>query len=862
MESILAISALLGILLFLLFMPTHYAYTSESCAPLVPQAGHGGPVWEHANQIDYANTPISEHRVGNFFVCPPSAGVFLPEDPILTIVTPAHNPKPVLWETMEFLRRQSLRRFAWIIVNDHSTSHKGYRMLREIEREGNRHFRVLLVNNTGPKGLPSARNYALNHPALDTKYVAFLDDDDMLELTTYEKTTWLLESNPQIDIAGFYTVGFGATNFTWDAGFHKLDDLYRKENQLCGTMTIRRSSIGDLRYDSTRTKGAEDWDFWLTMAEAGKWGYTIPENLYWYRQNPKAARMRRWPGLKSGGGLEATLKSIRRRHEALTEGVPQTMPEEGRAWQRQLEDSVLQETAIWPGPPNDKHLLVILPWLFVGGTEKLVLGMMEHLTRKGWRVSVACTLYDGEKSTALRPQFMQWTHDVFFLPDFLHPKDHPSFLRYLIYSRKIRTVLMTNTQLGYELLPYLRKHSAPGTRFVDLVHAEQMEFKEGGYPWVSTVFSEHLDRTIAISHHVEQFMVERGKPPEQIGVIQPGINSTFFTRDGPAPDGNPDGPLRVVMVARMDEGKRPLMAIRAMAEARAAGGNEISLAIVGGGPLLEAAKQLVENLGLESHVELLGQQSRLQTHAVLSRSDVFFLPTAHEGISIAVLEGMSMTMPALSTLTGGLPEIIQENGQGGVLVEYTGDEQTDTKAYAAVLTAWAADRPLVARMASQARDIALSFDIEAKLEMWEGEFRTADVPVPTPRISASSHLAIANALKEYAPYISMRKIEAERRVPPREPGPGLELQRHCGESEEHMTKWIDGFAKAVGCEGLDLGSVKNLHQSAFHQCGSWCIFDLTTPKLVGWEFTGGCFLTFGHERKSPCTNGARPSVNL
>ena len=37
--------------------------------------------------------------------------------------------------------------------------------------------------------------------------------------------------------------------------------------------------------------GHEDWDFWLNLAEAGYWGYTIPEHLTWYRI---AKRSRNW----------------------------------------------------------------------------------------------------------------------------------------------------------------------------------------------------------------------------------------------------------------------------------------------------------------------------------------------------------------------------------------------------------------------------------------------------------------------------------------------------------------------------------------------------------------------------------------
>lgn len=36
------------------------------------------------------------------------------------------------------------------------------------------------------------------------------------------------------------------------------------------------------RYDEVAfSKGGEDWDFWLCLAESGHWGGTAAEILYW-----------------------------------------------------------------------------------------------------------------------------------------------------------------------------------------------------------------------------------------------------------------------------------------------------------------------------------------------------------------------------------------------------------------------------------------------------------------------------------------------------------------------------------------------------------------------------------------------------
>ena len=77
-------------------------------------------------------------------------------------------------------------------------------------------------------------------------------------------------------------------------------------------------------------------------------------------------------------------------------------------------------------------------------------------------------------------------------------------------------------------------------------------------------------------------------------------------------------------------------------------------------------------------------------------------------------------------------------------------------------------------MAAEARAIAETFELQAKLDQWEHEFVRAERRLPPSAfidVDSSSHLAVANAIREYGPYVSMNKIERERRVPPRPPGP-------------------------------------------------------------------------------------------
>lgn len=130
------------------------------------------------------------------------------------------NPKPAtILDTYESLHQQSLQAFRWLIINDHSTEPESIAILADLV---SRDSRVVVVDNDGEKGVCNARNKAIDVALAfgDTAYVSALDDDDLLELTTLEKAVWMLESNPEWDLASFYWVKFGAQNVTEVNGVH------------------------------------------------------------------------------------------------------------------------------------------------------------------------------------------------------------------------------------------------------------------------------------------------------------------------------------------------------------------------------------------------------------------------------------------------------------------------------------------------------------------------------------------------------------------------------------------------------------------------------------------------------------------
>lgn len=93
---------------------------------------------------------------------------------------------------------------------------------------------------------------------------------------------------------------------------------------------------------------------------------------------------------------------------------------------------------------------------------------------------------------------------------------------------------------------------------------------------------------------------------------------------------------------------------------------QIRLVLVGTGPLEEEVRRRVDELGLTSRVLFTGMRD--DVYDLLSGFDVFALSSRHEGLPIALLEGMATGLPCVVTRVGGVPEVVRD-GIEGFLVE-------------------------------------------------------------------------------------------------------------------------------------------------------------------------------------------------
>ena len=634
---------------------------------------------------DFDNPPASSARP-RFTYAPadPEAA------PLVTIVTAFYNEGSIFHETVRSVLAQSLQQWAWIIVNDASTDPEALEVLAGY-RQADRRIRVVdLPVNQGPS---AARNAAFR--LAGSAFVAHLDSDNLLEPTALEKWWWYLESHPDCAFVKGFSVGFGAERYLWEGGFHE-GRAFLTANRIDTTSMIRRDvhrAVGG--FDESIREGLEDWEFWIRCASAGFWGDTVPEYLDWYRRRPSHAD--RWSNWDGGPKEHRFGLDLRRRFPALWRGtfptirprehIPcATLPDELPG------DNVLAKTV--------RRVLMIVPWLAMGGADKFTLDLVQQLWARGWEVTLVTTL-DGAQPW--HAEFARYTPDIFVLPRFLPLVDYPRFLRYLAQSRRVDAMFVSHSELGYQLLPYLRAH-LPEVPCLDFCHIEE-QWKNGGYPRLAVEFQDLLDVNLVSSQHLKDWMIGRGADPARLQVCYTGVDTDIWRPDAAVraalrAEWGIDDRLPVILYAgRICDQKQPRVFAATLGRLRERGVACLAL-VAGDGPDAAWLRHAVGKQGLKSSIRLLGAVPSGRVNQLMKAADILFLPSAWEGIAITVYEAMASGLAVVGANVGGQRELVTP--ECGVLIERS-DEDREAEVYARILAELAGDPGRVRAMGAAGR---------------------------------------------------------------------------------------------------------------------------------------------------------------
>lgn len=390
-----------------------------------------------------------------------------------------------------------------------------------------------------------------------------------------------------------------------------------------------------------------------------------------------------------------------------------------------------------------RRLLLIAPWMTVGGADRFNLDLLDQLGRLGWKLTVATTI-DGKHG--LYPEYERRTTDLFPLAHFLELPYHPSFLQYLIQSRQPDVVLVSNSELGYRLLPYLRG-MCPDTPFVDFCHSEAEHWNNGGYPRFSIEYRQLLDLTMTASDHLKRWMVERGGNEERIEVCYANVDVHAFQPSAQAREElrsrlglPPDVPV-VLFVGRISEDKQPRVLAAALTLLHERG-LRFTAVVAGDGPDRSRLESALRKC-LGDRLRMLGSVENDKIAPLMAAADVLFVPSRSEGIALALYEAMASGTPVVGARVGGQAELVTE--ECGVLIDRsTPGEEAERYANAIESLLRDPDRRAAMGAAARAR-VETSFPLERMGQLVDELLgraielhRTTPQPKPTPALARSS----------------------------------------------------------------------------------------------------------------------------
>ncbi|MBQ9230159.1 MAG: glycosyltransferase family 4 protein [Prevotella sp.] len=229
---------------------------------------------------------------------------------------------------------------------------------------------------------------------------------------------------------------------------------------------------------------------------------------------------------------------------------------------------------------------------------------------------------------------------------------------------------------------YLKQYGKGNHKIVTMFHSDGEDFtaekeRTRGFEktWVYRMYMRRQDLVISQTDRlgfVSRMAAERFKElhkevdTDKVFYIQNGMQS-YPQRDVPI-----HRPIEIVCVGTINPRKNQESIVRALIKCKDNGISldHIHFTLVGGGEKLPLLMQLSDSYGLSKTVSFVGSSNEVDRY--LREADIFILPSISEGLPMAILEAMRLSLPIVSTRVGGIPETIID-GESGLLIDSTAD---------------------------------------------------------------------------------------------------------------------------------------------------------------------------------------------
>ena len=579
-------------------------------------------------------------------------------NPIISIITPYFNGQDYIEETAKSVLRQTFSDFEWIIVDDGS-SKEGKEILKKIQKMDSR-IKVF-SNSYSSRGPAQARDFGIRNSSKSSKYIVFLDADDLYNKTFLECSYWTLETHPEASWAYTDSINFGAKNFLWRKWYDVEWEL--KENILLVSACVRKADLLEVGgFELKEKKVYEDWYLWIKLIKAGKFPVRMNSLLTYYRQKKGTSELK-------ASSEENKKKALRIIEEAKRDIVDYKeaiqFPKYDYNWE-EIKDEIIKNKDTQKN--NKINILMIIPWMVTGGADRFNLDLIKRMDRKKFSFTIISTM---PSKNEWRRQFEKYA-TIYDLTTFLEMKHWIGFINYIIKKNNINLIFNSNSEFGYRILPYL-KAKYPQIPITDFVHMEEWYMRNGGFSRDSSNMQNVIDKTFTCNENSRNIFINHFNRNQSeiktiyIGVDEKKFDPQKFNREKIIERINDKrlskNKIIISYICRIAEQKRPyllLEVVKKLAEIR----ENFVVVIAGEGPLLEEMKRKIKKEKLDDFFVFVG--NRKNTEEIYAISDLTLNTSIKEGLALTSYESLAMGVPIVSSDVGGQKELI--NNEVGVIV--------------------------------------------------------------------------------------------------------------------------------------------------------------------------------------------------
>ena len=245
------------------------------------------------------------------------------EAPLVSVIVPVRNGERLVGRSLASAVAQTYRHIEIVAVDDGSTD----RTVDLIEEAATKEKRIRLFRRPH-SGVSAARNFGISQARGD--FIAPLDADDLWHPEKIARQVAAMHASPKIGLVYCWAVEIDEDDFIISAvrngstaRGNVLTEMVAKAGIIPsgGNPLIRRSYFEAVGGYDTNLRYAEDWKFYLLLAEICEFA-VVPAHLVGYRRSPRSASQN---VAAMAGGMEAVSSWIVERWPSLPKDAVRQM---------------------------------------------------------------------------------------------------------------------------------------------------------------------------------------------------------------------------------------------------------------------------------------------------------------------------------------------------------------------------------------------------------------------------------------------------------------------------------------------------------------------------------------------------------